>query len=299
MSAIINSPCSLINRSAVGLRALLIAVVSMFALAGNGCNATTLIFGKYTEIRGEKLRLGDIAEIQDAGEWTSQLANFELGKAPPVGRTERLKSERIMKWVRSRFPQLEDIRWSGASELVLHAATQTIPTDLLLSKARAALETSSAEHAEWVPLDNYSAPSLVVRDIPFELRVGMIRATQECKRVVVRLDAVSGNQSLGSTMIWFKKNVSLKDNAGETTIAASCLRESTGESASAVKPEVSKMDLVTIEVHAPALSLETKGIALGSAKLGETVHVRRLDALDSFMATVTARGRVQIAEEGK
>jgi hypothetical protein len=299
------------TRSNHGLTKLLLLMAGLVTVE---CHAVTLVFDKHVEIRGQNIRLKDIARVEDAGEWTSRLGETDLGKAPAVGRTERLSSEQITRWVRNRFPQLERIQWRGAKELVLHAATRVVPADLLVNKAREVLAVSSSGHEQWQLLPEHPVRDLVVPDMPYVLDVTAIRATKRCERTMVRIDAKADGWVLASTTVWLKneratnssRNSSRNEHAGEKAllpVAEGMDRcswlpsDRFGLQAEArASPDVARMDVVTVEMNTPALSIETKGIALGNGKVGETVRVKRVGTSDMFLATVSGKGRVQIVE---
>jgi|GEM_PF-5342938 len=263
------------------------------------CDAATLFLAKEAEIKSDRIRLSDIARIVDADKSISQLMNADLGKAPIVGRTEKLTAVQVVRWVGRRFPQFAPIKWEGADACLITTKSQSIPAASIVEKAQAVLSAAS-DGSKWYLSSNQFVHDLLVRDLPYELEVSVLRATRECERVMVKVDALANAQALGSATLWFTpvSSGAVSENKNEVAckqlskFAGGLLKDPVIEHETAV----TKMETVNIEMRGQAFLVETTGTVLSNGKVGEMVRVRRDGGGDSFMATVIGRGRVRIVE---
>lgn len=268
------------------------------ATSGRG-DAATLFFEKEAEIKSDRIRLSDIARIEGADKSIQGLMNADLGKAPVAGRTEKLPAEQVARWIGRRYPQFAPIKWEGADVCLITTKSQSISAESIAEKAKAVLSAASGG-SQWHLSSNQSVHDLLVRDLPYELEVNVLRATGECERVMVRVDAAGNGRVLGSATLWFSPIPSntVTENKNEAAckqlskFAGGLLKNSLLEH----KTAVTKMETVDVEMQGPAFLVKTTGTALSSGKVGEMVRVRREGGIDSFMAMVIARGRVQVVE---
>src|SRR5438105_13751406 len=113
----------------------LLSCVTMTIACGE-VKSATLVFSKHVEVTNDRIRLADIAGIEDAGEDATRLAAVDLGNAPALGRVETLKAEQVIQWVRRRMPQATPIEWRGAHTFEVRAAVRVAPPMAFVEKAQ-------------------------------------------------------------------------------------------------------------------------------------------------------------------
>ena len=278
-------------------------------------HATTLVFDKYVEIRNERILLGDIARIQNAGTDELALAAIDLGKAPAVGRLEKLEAAQILRWINHRHPQFQNLVTQGASILHIKTVAGVIPLEDLKLKAKDALSWTFAND-QWELITSPRSTEIIVPDRAYQLIVRTIQPTKQCERVMVKIDAVSNDNVLASKVLWFSRvkagrdeeiisRVVENENTKSTELrycknSCDCIWQVENRTLTPHKykevSDVTRLEEVVIEMRDTSFVIETKGIALASAKKGEKVRVKRIGSTDSFIATVTDVGRVQVVE---
>ena len=292
-----------------------IMLTILLTLCGCQVFAMTLVFRPQVEVHESKMYLNDIADIEDAGEKKPTLASIELGNAPIVGRTETLTREQVVRWVRTRHPDITEISVSGAREIIIRSASKVIASQELLHHALTSIESLVSSKSPWKPVLKSHLADVVILDKPYRLITSVIQTTSACERLLVKVDIVFEKAVYASVPIWFERGLISGQsaiNGNNETIAPKnsnikdewCGQswELAGDSLLPISKrngfDIEKMKEVVVEMRSSTFMIETKGIALSNASVGQKVNIKRTGSMGSFEAVVISRGRVVVNGEG-
>ncbi|MGQ5524430.1 flagellar basal body P-ring formation chaperone FlgA [Chitinimonas sp. PSY-7] len=126
-------------------RACFVAAALLCATAHAG--GVTVSLRTEAELSQPRFTLADIATLNcEQASDCKTLAGLYLGSAPRIETAERLSQPQLARLIRRLEPRLtKQIIWSGANEVTLTIATQTLPAAKLVDTARAALVTAYGE----------------------------------------------------------------------------------------------------------------------------------------------------------
>jgi flagella basal body P-ring formation protein FlgA len=263
-----------------------------------------------------------------------RLAQTRLGVTPRMGYSETVQRRRIVAVVERSDPALRGaLSWSGAEAVTVRGRGQEIGAHVLIEAAKQALVdalapvSASIEVQPAGQLSNLRAPGDSVR-ISARAPDKPVPSRRMCVWVDVRID---GND-YRSVPVWFRVKATrpawvarVPLRAGEPLRAADFAAEpidltefesapvptterieqlrlrhplNAGRPLLAAhveqRPAVARNQSVEVKLVSGSIQLETAGIALGDARVGEVVKVRNPANNQSFGATVVADGKVLI-----
>jgi len=120
---------------------------SVLALSPCWTSAETIVLKPEVYVRGPKVFLGDVAEIE--GEASASLAGIELSTAALPGATRRLDASYVLARVKNAGVEFEQLDIEGASRVQATTLHQEVSGAMLAESLRAYIEAEMP----WDPLD--------------------------------------------------------------------------------------------------------------------------------------------------
>jgi len=306
---------------------------ALLALAAPAA-ALELVLRDQADVRGPGYTLGEIAELRDADAPTrARLAALTIGQVPREGQTAIVTRDALEPLLRHlAMPQAT---WSGAAQTLVRPAGVLLDAERVTDSAAAALFAAwagSLEGLEARPLSPPPAVSVPPGSLRLEARLPADAAV--ARRVLVHVDASVDGRPVATLPVWFAvrawRSVRLArvplqrgDSPGEASFVRA-LREVTAyptmplpadaplaglrlRTALAVdmpltaawvesRPAVARNESVHVRMQAGTVQLDTIGIALADARIGEQVRVMNPSSHDAYSARVVADGAVLASE---
>jgi flagella basal body P-ring formation protein FlgA len=282
-------------------------------------------------VAGVEAKLGDLADIGvDDPALAAELGAVVVAAVPRQGYTEVFTREQVASRVRQHVAT-ERIEWSGAAQVRVRGLGQQIPLEQLSDAAVRALSHALAGQYATLslkPLAKVSAITVPAGAV--ELQARMPAAQRLAPRMSALVEVRIDGQLYTTVPVWFAVRATqnaldarealgpgtglaqsafdivpvdvtkLATVPADAALAGLQLRRplQPGQPLSANlverRPAVARDARVAVRVVAGAVTIETTGVALSDARLGEAVQVRNPRSQEAFAARVVGEGVVQV-----
>jgi hypothetical protein len=275
---------------------LVIAGLLLLGLSHSCGAAAVLSFMEYSDVSTERIRISDIAKLKGDLPEASALLNLDLGRAPYPGRVDHVKVANVMAWIRRRLPQLEQLQWEGPAEVALRTKERTISFDELADLTRKTLVARLDLAEKDIALDPMSRrKDFVIPDRPYQLTVTQMELDKRCQRLTTMTQAVANGRFLASLPLQFSL---LAEPAQVCEQTRKAMLEQQPQQQPGSGYAIRQLSPIAVELHIGGLTLETSGIALANASVGDLVRVRPAEGPGQYLAKVIAPGRALVAPGG-
>ncbi|OOG44448.1 flagella basal body P-ring formation protein FlgA [Polaromonas sp. A23] len=280
----------------------------MFLGLSSPCRAAIVLsFMEFSEVSAERIRVSDIATVKGDMPGVTELLNLDLGQAPYPGRVDRVKVASVIAWIKRRLPQFEQLQWEGPAEVALRTKEHTIPFVEVADLTHKTLIARLGIAGKIIELDSMARrKDLVVPDRAYQLTVARIEMDRKCQRLTTVTQAVANSRIVASLPLQFAlvaepKDAQLNEMAdSEESNLSSQSDEACNKIRKAILEQqqqgngyaIRQLSPITVELRTAGLTLETSGIALGNASVGDLVRVRPTEGPGQYLAKVIAPGRV-------
>jgi flagella basal body P-ring formation protein FlgA len=310
------------------IRTVLQTFVVLVALAGSAAAQS-----ERPALRGSVTVDGDVVRIGDLIENAGPVADIAVFRAPDLGTTGAVSTERIVAAIRPH--QLIDINTRGLAEVVVTRASRAIDAQEISASITGAL---SRQYGFGEPHNislNFDLPvhalqvepgatgELQVRALNYDPRSGRFDATLDLPsslllqreparltgRAIETVDAVTVDRPIERGVVLHASDLIVlrrpKAEAGGLVVESAAVGLAARRqlhpgqvisTADLMKPEiVQRNDTVTLVYQAPGLLLTLRGTAEDAGAAGDTISVRNDQTKRVVQGVVSGPGRVVVA----
>ncbi len=149
-------------------------------------------------VKNDVVTVGDVADLRaDSLQAIQRLSSLYLGRAPCFGKPVTLERDVIIRWVKSRLPDLvSQLNWSGSSQVVVSCLAQELQPDRIVSVGENYLREWLSTRSERAEVRLIRAPKglfVPPGDIEFKLHP-YAQNTQLHKRMTVWVELWSSQR---------------------------------------------------------------------------------------------------------
>jgi len=314
-----------------------VALSMLFAAnAALADSAIRVVLRASAVVAGADYALGEIADFDGGDPATrARLSELIVGKAPRQGYTDAVGRMQLATYVRQQSGVM-DVVWDGADQIRIRGAGQRVAAERLSDAAVRALYGQFAGQYTTIALRPVGATdgiNVPAGKVELDARVPAPRVL--ARRMSALVDVRVDGKFYTTTPVWFAveatrpalvaratlqpgealhaedfetKNVEVTAAGSrvlgtDDAIDALRVRHPVGAGMALAaanvesKPSVARADTVAVRVVHGAVTIETAGVALADARVGETIKVKNASSGEIFAARVVGPGAVLVSTQ--
>lgn len=262
------------------------------------------------------------------------LRRMRVAALPRPGQELRLTRKLLTTRLRYAYPALAgEVLWSGTDAVVVSIESQLVDTAQLQSVAESALRQALSPLLGQLELHvAESLPPQSVPKGDLRIKANPVKTDMLSKRMKVHVELAVGEQYRSEITVWFDVNGQITVPVARTDIVTGTRLDETILERKVVNlgsvslpllydsipfhqmrtrhtvpggttltradlepaPTISRQQEVVVQIAANGISIETSGIALSDAELGESVRIRNPISGEDFVAQVIGPGTAQL-----
>jgi flagella basal body P-ring formation protein FlgA len=312
---------------------LWLALCALAAFRVHAEAAVSVVLRPNAEVVAQQYTLADIADIWTGDEAVQQkLAGIAIGVTPRIGYSQVITRQQVEEQVKRELPGTA-INWAGAAQVKVRGRGQQIGQDALADVAAQALYATLAGKYTTLELQPVAeGEGISVPSGNYRLSARVPAPQVLSRRMSALVDVQVDGRLYATVPVWFSvhasrpglvargpiptgeslradqfrvQNVPLGEQSADALppdtrfeqLRARRNMDAGGVLTAAVvesRPAVNRNDRVAVRVVSGAVTIETSGVALADARMGELIKVKTAQASEPITARVVGDGVVAV-----